>query len=316
MRALMRSRTVRVAFAVLASALLVAAAARQWDEIRPQISDLSPYAVLGAGVAVLAGLWCSLLSWRAVLADLGSRVTVRDAVRIFFLGQLGKYLPGSLWPILAQMELGKDAGVPRRRSAATGVLIFGVNICTGALAAVLTLPLVAGGSFGTAGVALLGLPAGAALLHPRVVNPLLNRGLRLLRREPLEQPLSYAGLLRAGAWALAMWACYGVQVLLLMRDLDARGSGAALLAVGAFALAWVAGFLFVVAPAGAGVREGALVVLLGGALSAPAATLVALVSRLLMTLGDLVWGLLAVAWTGTRRLSELRRAQPGVSGSV
>jgi uncharacterized membrane protein YbhN (UPF0104 family) len=45
----------------------------------------------------------------------------------------------------------------------------------------------------------------------------------------------------------------------------------------------------VVAPAGAGVREAALVLLLSGALTRPQATVVAVVSRLLFVLGDLGW---------------------------
>ncbi|MFN2624855.1 MAG: lysylphosphatidylglycerol synthase domain-containing protein [Mycobacteriales bacterium] len=316
MRGLLRSRTLRVAFAVVALALLVVSAATQWGDIRPRVHDLGAVSIGAALLAVLAGLWCSLLSWRAVLADLGSPLTTRDAERVFFVGQLGKYLPGSLWPILAQMELGRDLHVPRRRSAAAAVVIFGINVVTGAIVALGTLPLVDRDALGARGWALLAVPVGIALLHPRVVNPALNRGLRLLRREPLDQPLTYAGLLRAAAWALAMWLCYGGQLYLLLRDLDASGARLVPLAVGAFALAWVVGFLFVIAPAGAGVREGTLVVALGGALAAPAATLVALVSRLLMTIGDLVWGGLAIAWTGRRRLADVARAERDVAASV
>jgi glycosyltransferase 2 family protein len=61
-------------------------------------------------------------------------------------------------------------------------------------------------------------------------------------------------------------------------------------ATGAFAAAWCAGFLLVVAPAGAGAREAALILLLGGVLTGPQATVVAVVSRLLFVVGDLGWG--------------------------
>jgi uncharacterized membrane protein YbhN (UPF0104 family) len=61
-------------------------------------------------------------------------------------------------------------------------------------------------------------------------------------------------------------------------------------ATGGFAVAWCAGFLLVVAPAGAGVREAALVLVLGGTLARPQAWVVALVSRLLFVVGDLGWG--------------------------
>jgi uncharacterized membrane protein YbhN (UPF0104 family) len=67
------------------------------------------------------------------------------------------------------------------------------------------------------------------------------------------------------------------------------------LATGAYALAWVVGFLIVVAPAGVGAREGMLVVALAPAMSASTATALALVSRLVMTAGDFVWAAIAVA---------------------
>ena len=40
----------------------------------------------------------------------GVTAAARAAARIMFIGQLGKYLPGSVWPILAQMELGNASG--------------------------------------------------------------------------------------------------------------------------------------------------------------------------------------------------------------
>ena len=64
---------------------------------------------------------------------------------------------------------------------------------------------------------------------------------------------------------------------------------------GAYALAWTAGLLVVVAPAGAGVREVALVAALAPVLDRGAGLAVAVLSRVLMTGGDLAWGLAGAA---------------------
>lgn len=77
-----------------------------------------------------------------------------------------------------------------------------------------------------------------------------------------------------------------------------------LLSTGAFAGAWSIGFLLVIAPAGAGAREAALILLLGSGMSGPQATVVAVVSRLLMTAGDLAWG-------GVAALAAPKRAPRG-----
>jgi uncharacterized membrane protein YbhN (UPF0104 family) len=58
--------------------------------------------------------------------------------------------------------------------------------------------------------------------------------------------------------------------------------------VGAFAAAWVAGFVVLIAPAGAGAREAALLALLP--LAAGDALAVVVISRVLLTAADGLWG--------------------------
>ncbi len=53
-----------------------------------------------------------MLAWRRVLADLGSPLHLAPAGGVFFVGQLGKYLPGSVWSIVAQAEMGTTAAHP------------------------------------------------------------------------------------------------------------------------------------------------------------------------------------------------------------
>ena len=82
----------------------------------------------------------------------------------------------------------------------------------------------------------------------------------------------------------------------------------ALLAAGGFAFAWSVGFLVVFAPAGAGIRDVLLVAILGPVLGVGSATAVALVSRALMTAGDLLTAALA-GWSG--RAPRSRGGNPG-----
>jgi len=95
------------------------------------------------------------------------------------------------------------------------------------------------------------------------------------------------------AWSLAAWVLYGLQIWLLAARLGAPPGRTALLAVGGYAFAWSVGFLIVFAPAGAGVRDVLLVALLGPVLGVGSATAVALVSRVLTTVGDLLAAALA-----------------------
>lgn len=290
----------RAGLSVLAVALVVLALVRQWGQVRDQVDRLSVgWCLLALGFAV-AGLAANAMTWKSLLDDLGSPLPPAAAARIFLLGQLGKYLPGSVWPVLAQMELGTRYAVPRRRSAATAVVTIVLGLTAGAVLAAACLAVASREVTSHYWPLLLALPVGVALLWPPLLTGLVNLALRLVRRDPLEHPLSFAGVGRAVAWSLLSWVLLGLQLWAITRDLGATRP-ALLLSVGAFAAAWVIGFLVVVAPAGVGVREGVLVLVMASALPTGRVLLLAVVSRLVMTLGDVLCAVAAVVAGGRPR---------------
>jgi glycosyltransferase 2 family protein len=283
---LLSGRPVRWGFVAATVGLGGYAVARDWAHVRAALDSLGFLTAAAAMVSVLIALFTTMQMWRLLLAALGSPLPTRIAARIMFVGQLGKYLPGSIWPVLAQMEMGNAHQVPRPRSASASVLTMMLSLLTGLLTALVALPFVAGSTPYL--WAFLAAPVLLVFLHPAVLNSALNRVLRLARRPALEVPLTGRAIAGASAWAFASWVCYGLQIWLLATRLGAPAGKTALLAVGGFAFAWSVGFLVVFAPAGAGVRDVLLVATLGPVLGVGAATAVALVSRVLMTLGDLI----------------------------
>jgi uncharacterized membrane protein YbhN (UPF0104 family) len=283
------SRAVRWGFVVATVGLGSYAVISHWSGVRAGLAALGFAAVAGALICVLAALLALMQVYRVLLAALGSPLPARAAAQILFVGQLGKYLPGSVWPVLAQMELGTAYAVPRRRSASASVLTMLLSLLTGILVGLVVLPFSAHAT--PYRWVFLAAPVILVCLYPKVLNRILDRLLRLARRPALEQPLTGRAVASALAWGVVVWICYGLQIWLLADRLGAsRGSGLLLLSIGAFAFAWCAGFLVILAPAGAGVREIVLIALLGphvvGAGAGAAA--IALVSRVLLTLGDLI----------------------------
>jgi uncharacterized membrane protein YbhN (UPF0104 family) len=254
---------------------------------------MGPLTVALALISVLLGALMSMQVWRALLASLGSPLPVPGTARILFLGQLGKYLPGSVWPVLAQMELGKTYRVPRHRSASASVLVMLLSLLTGLLTALVMLPFTGTSSYLWAFAV---TPILLACLHPRVLNKLMSRLLGLARQPPLEHPLSGRTLAVALGWSFAVWICNGVQIWLLTIRLGAPIGSSLLLAIGGYAFAWSVGFIVVFAPAGVGPREVMLVTTLSPVLGAGGATAVALVSRALTIAGDLLTAVAAGAW--------------------
>src|SRR5258706_10203731 len=283
LRRLLTGRAVRWGFVLVAAVLGGLAVRAQWSGVRSALAHLGFLPVAGALLAVLLAMIAAMQVWRVLLAGLGSPLPARAAARVVFIGQLGKYVPGSIWAVLAQVELGHAYQVPRRRSATATLLTMLFSLTGGLLAAVLTLPLLGGAATSGYRWAFLLAPVLLVSVHPRVLNPLVRWLLRLTRRPPLERPLTLRAVCGALSWALVSWLLYGAQIWLLAVRLGAPGGRAALLAVGGVALASRLGLLAAFAPArgrGRGVR---LAAVRGPGLGTGDATAIALVSRLLMT---------------------------------
>ena len=269
---------------------------KEWGEVHHALGQIGVLASFEALLALLVMQFATLRVWQVLLAGLGSPLRTTAAGRILFIGQLGKYIPGSVWPVLAQMELGARAKVPRPRSATASILTMLLSLLTGLLTAAVTLPF-ARQSSDYLWVFLV-VPVIAVCLHPKVLNPLLNKLLKLAKRSPLDQPLTGRVLAHGLAWAFTACIFNGLQIWILAEKFGAPAGKTALIALGGYAFAWCVGFVIVIAPAGAGVRDVLLVAALSPVIGTGPATAVMLVSRAVNTISDL---LVAGAAAATRR---------------
>src|SRR5690242_7877676 len=310
-RDLTRNPWLRAGLLAVAAGLAVYGLASQWDEVHAALAKLAWYDVAGSLACVLAGLGCAMLAWRALLAGLGSPLPLPAAIRVMFIGQLGKYLPGAVWALAAQVELARDYDVPRRRSTAARLVGMAVTLMVGLIAAGVMLPLTSAHAIAHYWWVLAVTPLAAACLMPRVIRFGLNLALRVLRRPPLEETVGAAAMARALAWTTLGWLFYGAHAWFLISDLAEEGGGGGsadkgvhtfALALGGYALAWAVGFLLVFFPGGIGPREVALIAVLAPVIPSASALVVALASRVVMTIGDLAWAGTGLALGKTRAI--------------
>ena len=285
-------RFARAAFLVGA---VVACAVVVWRTRRQFLTALSGVSagplLLALVAAVLAGV-LPMLVWRVLIADLGSSLPLGASARIYFVSALGKYIPGSVWTFVAQVELAREHRVPVRRSGSVALLTIITAAASAAILVAVTLP------FSTESLrrdywwVVLILPPTLVLLHPAAVRWWSRLLFRVVRRPADSLALSGRALAISVGWMVLSWILYGVQMYALVAD--AAPSGAplgvrtALQCTGVFALAWVAGLLFFIVPAGAGVREVIIVVGLASVLPSGAALAVALLSRAVLIITDLL----------------------------
>jgi uncharacterized membrane protein YbhN (UPF0104 family) len=266
------------------------------EQIVAALGQVGPERVALAGVLVLAGLAVTGAVWRRILAGYGHHVAVRPAARIFFVGQVGKYIPGSVWSLGAQADMARSNQVPPRTTVAVGLIFLWVHVGTAIPVAALTLDTQRWGlapwwlRVAVVVVALVGLsPLALARL-----GDLLARA-----PEPLRLRWADTGWL-VGLMAI-VWGLYGAATLLVVPPDPSGGSGAGFMGVvGAFAASYVAGVLMVLAPAGLGAREVTLIALLAPMVGVPAAAATALLVRVLHTVGD--FGAAWLAWLLARSM--------------
>lgn len=285
----------RALLVVLALAFCAYSLASKWDETSDALARMSWAAIVGSFAAGCAGLFAWMLGWRVFLAGLGTPLPLRAAVRVVFISALGKYVPGKLWALVAQVELGRAYDVPRARSVSATLLAVATSTACALAVAAATLPLTSPEATADYWWLFLFAPILLGCLHPRVVTWGLDLLLRIARKPPLEHPVSLVVTLRAVAWTLLGWVLFGVHTWLICMAAGGDGAGLPFLATGAYALSFTAGFLVFIAPGGIGAREAALVVTLSSVLPAGAPIVVAIVSRVVLTAADLAFAAVAFA---------------------
>src|SRR6516162_389343 len=267
----------------------------QWPQITSALGRMHWYSISASIAAAIAGSTCMMLAWRAVLADLGSPLPARIAGRINFTAQLGKYVPGAVWAFAAQVELGHDYQVPRRRSFASVVVSLAVTVGVGLGLALVMLPAASPEITRHYWWVLAVLPLVIVALCPPVLGSLLDRLLAVLHRAPLERRPSFPGLAKAVAWNLAGWLMLGLQVWILLPGIAGLHGRMLLLCIGGYALAFSAGLLLVVLPSGIGARDLILIAALATLLPYGSASAIAIMTRVGTTITDLALGAVGVA---------------------
>jgi hypothetical protein len=236
-----------------------------------------------------------------VLHELDHDVPTVRAGQIYLVGQLGKYLPGSVWAFVLQTELARRAGVSGAAAFITVLVTVGLSTTSALLVGLLGLPALF--QIGTlAAVAVIALvPIALVCAYPPVLTKLVNLALKLLRRAPLERPLTMHKIGLALMWCAISWIAYGVHLWILASTFGGFGTDRLIASIGAIALAMCAGVLVFVVPSGIGVREAVIVAALAPVADPGPALALALTSRLLFTLCEVLAGTVA-ALAGSRSL--------------
>jgi hypothetical protein len=262
-------------------------------------------------MAILAGYTILITAWRQLMTAWGNDIPWLAAIRVWFVSNLGKYIPGKVWAIGAMAVLARDAGASPVVATGASLVMNLVNLSAGFLAVAVLgagdvlarLPGARLGAWVILGGAALGVIVGPRLLTWATQWLARRRG----DDRPLPVPMTHTTLLALLAANVAGWLAYGVGFWLFARALVPGGAGSLAAASAVYVASYLAGYLALFAPGGIGVREAVMYSLLTAmSLATPAdAAVLAAMSRVWITILEVVPGLLLLPGTAFGRRTPL-----------
>ena len=249
----------------------------RFDLFRLVLSVLLLFVVLGSMIPI----------WRIILRWMSYDLPMRIAWRIWFVSNLGRYLPGKVWQVVGMVYLCEKEGIPKR---VTGLsIVLAQALSTLSAAGLFCLYLVFEGypiepKWTTLLLIILG--GGIVFLHPRVLERTINFPLKLFKREPIHIRFSFAKLLFITGLYTLGWCGYGLALYVFISSLAPVSTNLIGVLIPIHAIAYTGGLLVLLAPGGLVVREGILAFFLSYHIPSALATPSAVWSRLWFMLAE------------------------------
>ena len=306
-----KGRLTRVAQWLLAAVVIGFAGreiARQWRDVGPALEGLRLdwIRVLASGALVVATYLILIEAWRATLRVWSETLPFATAARIWFVSNLGKYIPGKVWQIAAMGAMAQKRGVSAAAAVGSSLIVNLVSVLAGFAVIAVTAAgrvgnIVGGSTTSTnaqsAELAVIGIAVAggiALLLAPLAVPKLVAIAGRITGRAIAVPRVPARAIWIAAASTVASWLLYGVAFSLFAHGVTPRATGNASSYIAVYTGSYLAGYLALFAPGGVGVREAVLVLAMPrfGLASAPDAAVIAITSRLWLTMLEILPGLL------------------------
>ena len=260
----------------------------QWRQLPPNSFTLRPRWELVAlsGIIVLVSYAVLINTWRLVLGAWSDRRSLPwiTAARIWFVSNLGRFVPGKIWQILALAEMARRRRISPVAATGAAVLVNLVNVLTG-----FAITLVFGARvLQRPGVALAALVAGTVMVAsaPWLLPRLMRAASAMTGKALPDATVPSRAIWISAAGTTAAWLLYGIAFQVLAAGTLGSAAGAWTEYVAVFAGSYLVGYLVLFIPGGIGVREVAMTAALTnlGLTTAPQGLVLAFVSRLWLTI--------------------------------
>ena len=260
-------------------------------------------------LAILLTTLCVFLGsiyWWLILRGLGSSTSWLPNGRAHMLSNLAKYIPGYAWQFIGKAYLSKQIGIPSRIIGVgmflemTGAIIIGFGLSVGLFPAELIVPLT-NLQLSHFELRVFQISILFAIIAIILVTPFILKKYDLPFSNIAIKPLL---LWSAALTNLIAWLIFGMGFWLIGTAFQPLTSTSIPAFIFVLVASIVIGLLIIIVPGSFGVRESIMVFLLAPYLSSPIAVIVAISSRLVVTISELLSVLVVEIWMRGAKIKE------------
>lgn len=204
-----------------------------------------------------------------------------QAIKIRTVSDFARFLPGKIWFIIGRIKLTNPYNIPAEKIIWSTLFEDLLNLC----AAFITFLFVLLGNKDSAlfTYGLWFLPALAIIffiIHPKILQKIMNISAKILKREPVVLHASYQTMLTTFLLFVSAWVILGIGFVFLTSAISPISFASAPALLGIFGFSWGVGLLIFVLPSGLGAREAVQSYLLSFLFPVPVAIVISIVSRI------------------------------------
>lgn len=259
-----------------------------WDKLAQYRWDINISGLINSYVILLFYLVITVYIWQRLLREIGAKLKLGQSFRIWFSSQLGKYIPGKVWASLGRIYLCQQVGISKKISLTSIIFEYGLITVSAFIFGIPLLILWTDKEIVSRFLPICYLiPVILSMLHPKIFEKIANFILIKFKKNPIALNFSYIRILGFVVFYVFAWMIMGLAFYYFVNSIYTIDFTYYPILAGIFAISWLVGFLCFFVPAGLGIREGALTGLLSIYLPTEIAIVIAIGSRIWMTLGEL-----------------------------
>lgn len=242
--------------------------------------------------------------WMKLLKEFGSNISFKKNLAIWWISQLGKYLPGKIWAVFGKVILSKKAGI--RKSISLKCIYFELllSIIAGILFSIIAMQfwpknknISIYSAFLIIGVICM------VLLYSGIYSKIYNKISKRLKVEnEINLNISFKSETLLLIAYIIQWSILGLAFFIYAKSIYNFPLNYYSIFAGIFCISYILGLISFFAPGGLAVREGVLIYLLNKFIPQETSIIIGITSRIWMALVEII--LISVAFMYYKKLGD------------